>query len=341
MIQFFDVSKNFSAKNSEVNALQNISLTIRDGDIFGVIGFSGAGKSTLLRMVNALEKPSSGHVEINGQNIDALPYNDLRRVRKKIGMIFQQFNLLESKSVYDNIAIPLRLNKTGESEIKKRVHELLQFVNLDAKAESYPSQLSGGQKQRIGIARALATNPSILLCDEATSALDPETTESILQLLERINKELHITILIVTHEIHVIQRLCSHVAVMEHGKVVEQGQVLQVFGSPQQNMTKRFVQTVIPDKIPSSVVEELKKQTNPYKLIKIKFLGKLATDDVLYYINRNYAVRTNVLFATVCELQHTVLGIFIVQLTGSEAAIDEAVSYITEKSIPWQEVNIA
>lgn len=341
MIQFFDVSKNFSAKNSEVNALQNISLTIQDGDIFGVIGFSGAGKSTLLRMVNALEKPSSGHVEINGQNIDALPYNALRRVRKKIGMIFQQFNLLESKSVYDNIAIPLRLNKIGESEIKKRVHELLQFVNLDAKAESYPSQLSGGQKQRIGIARALATNPSILLCDEATSALDPETTESILQLLERINKELHITILIVTHEIHVIQRLCSHVAVMEHGKVVEQGQVLQVFGSPQQNMTKRFVQTVIPDKIPSSVVEELKKQTNPYKLIKIKFLGKLATDDVLYYINRSYAVRTNVLFATVCELQHTVLGIFIVQLTGSKSAIDEATSYITEKSISWQEVNIA
>lgn len=217
MIQFMDISKTFQTKKDTIHALNHVSLTIDDGDVFGIIGFSGAGKSTLLRMVNALEVPTTGHVEIDGKNIDALSYKELRGVRKKIGMVFQQFNLLESKSVYDNIAIPLRLNKADTVQIRNTVMKLLQFVNLEDKADVYPGQLSGGQKQRVGIARALATNPSILLCDEATSALDPETTDNILQLLERINKELHITILIVTHEIQVIQRICNKVAVMEHG----------------------------------------------------------------------------------------------------------------------------
>ena len=233
MIQFMDISKTFQTKKDTIHALNHVSLTIDDGDVFGIIGFSGAGKSTLLRMVNALEVPTTGHVEIDGKNIDALSHKELRGVRKKIGMVFQQFNLLESKSVYDNIAIPLRLNKADTVQIRNTVMKLLQFVNLEDKADVYPAQLSGGQKQRVGIARALATNPSILLCDEATSALDPETTEAILQLLERINKELNITILIVTHEIQVIQRLCNRVAVMEHGQVVESGSVLDVFSNPQ------------------------------------------------------------------------------------------------------------
>ncbi|MCH4218524.1 MAG: ATP-binding cassette domain-containing protein [Megasphaera sp.] len=341
MIKFSDISKTFQVKNETVQALQHVSLTIQDGDIFGVIGFSGAGKSTLLRMVNALEVPTEGQVEIDGKNIDALSHNELRKVRKKIGMVFQQFNLLDSRTVYDNVAIPLRLNHTEQTAMHTTVTKLLEFVNLADKAAAYPPQLSGGQKQRVGIARALATNPSILLCDEATSALDPETTEQILQLLERINKELNITILIVTHEIQVIQRLCNRVAVMEHGRVVETGSVLEVFSNPQQPMTRRFVQTVIPDTIPNSVSNELKNETRNYKLVKMRFLGKNATENVLYHINTNYEVETGVLFATVCELQHTVLGIFIIQITGNEENIRQVLQYIDSLNLQWQEVHLS
>ncbi len=340
MIQFMDISKTFQTKKDTIHALNHVSLTIDDGDVFGIIGFSGAGKSTLLRMVNALEVPTTGHVEIDGKNIDALSHKELRGVRKKIGMVFQQFNLLESKSVYDNIAIPLRLNKADTVQIRNTVMKLLQFVNLEDKADVYPGQLSGGQKQRVGIARALATNPSILLCDEATSALDPETTDNILQLLERINKELHITILIVTHEIQVIQRICNKVAVMEHGQVVEKGSVLDVFSNPQQDITKRFIQSVIPDTIPDTVIEKIRAQKENYKLVKVRFLGDKATDNVLYEINRTFDVQTNVLFASVNELQKNVLGIFILQIIGTDTAIQHVMDYIDSKGLQWQEVII-
>lgn len=340
MIQFMDISKTFQTKKDTIHALNHVSLTIDDGDVFGIIGFSGAGKSTLLRMVNALEVPTTGHVEIDGKNIDALSHKELRGVRKKIGMVFQQFNLLESKSVYDNIAIPLRLNKADTVQIRNTVMKLLQFVNLEDKADVYPGQLSGGEKQRVGIARALATNPSILLCDEATSALDPETTDNILQLLERINKELHITILIVTHEIQVIQRICNKVAVMEHGQVVEQGSVLDVFSNPQQNITKRFIQSVIPDTIPNTVIEKIRAQKDNYKIVKVRFLGDKATDNVLYEINQTFDVQTNVLFASVNELQKNVLGIFILQIIGTDTAIQHVMDYIDNKGLQWQEVII-
>lgn len=340
MIQFMDISKTFQTKKDTIHALNHVSLTIDDGDVFGIIGFSGAGKSTLLRMVNALEVPTTGHVEIDGKNIDALSHKELRGVRKKIGRVFQQFNLLESKSVYDNIAIPLRLNKADTVQIRNTVMKLLQFVNLEDKADVYPGQLSGGQKQRVGIARALATNPSILLCDEATSALDPETTDNILQLLERINKELHITILIVTHEIQVIQRICNKVAVMEHGQVVEQGSVLDVFSNPQQNITKRFIQSVIPDTIPNTVIEKIRAQKDNYKIVKVRFLGDKATDNVLYEINQTFDVQTNVLFASVNELQKNVLGIFILQIIGTDTAIQHVMDYIDNKGLQWQEVII-
>lgn len=340
MIQFMDISKTFQTKKDTIHALNHVSLTIDDGDVFGIIGFSGAGKSTLLRMVNALEVPTTGHVEIDGKNIDALSHKELRGVRKKIGMVFQQFNLLESKSVYDNIAIPLRLNKADTVQIRNTVMKLLQFVNLEDKADVYPGQLSGGQKQRVGIARALATNPSILLCDEATSALDPETTDNILQLLERINKELHITILIVTHEIQVIQRICNKVAVMKHGQVVEQGSVLDVFSNPQQNITKRFIQSVIPDTIPNTVIEKIRAQKDNYKIVKVRFLGDKATDNVLYEINQTFDVQTNVVFASVNELQKNVLGIFILQIIGTDTAIQHVMDYIDNKGLQWQEVII-
>ena len=340
MIKFVDISKTFTVKKQKVQALSHISLEINKGDIFGVIGFSGAGKSTLLRMVNALEKPSTGQVIVNGEDINTLNITRLRQVRKQIGMIFQQFNLLNSKTVYDNVAIPLVLNKMAPEEIHKRVLELLQFVELSDKTAAYPNQLSGGQKQRVGIARALATNPSILLCDEATSALDPETTEAILKLLEKINKELKITILVVTHEIHVIQRLCNKVAVMEKGKLVETGSVLDVFGNPQQDITKRFVRTVIPDTIPPSIVAALHKENKPFKLLKIHFLGEKAKDNVLYHINRFLEIETSVMFASVTELQKTVLGVFVIQVVGEAENFTKVTNYLDEQQLPWEEVSI-
>lgn len=340
MIQFADVSKTFKGKGSATQALQHVSLDINDGDMFGVIGFSGAGKSTLLRMVNGLEMPSEGKVVINGQDLNRISHNQMRKLRKSIGMVFQQFNLLESRTVFDNVAIPLRLNKVDKDTMHKKVMELLDYVNLADKANAYPSQLSGGQKQRVGIARALTTDPSILLCDEATSALDPETTESILQLLERIHQELNITMLIVTHEIQVIQRLCNRVAVMERGKVVEQGTVLDVFSNPQQEMTKKFVRTVIPDQIPPSVVAKIHAEKENYKILKLRFLGENATEPLLYHINKNFAVQTSVLFASVNELQKTVLGIFILQITGDDLEINKVIRYIDECRIQWQEVEL-
>ena len=218
MIRFEHLSKTFQTKDGAFEALKDVSFEIEKGDIYGVIGYSGAGKSTLIRMVNALERPTSGKIFVEDKDIGSLSAKELRSLRKGIGMIFQQFNLLESKTIYDNVAIALKLNGTPKKDIEARVNELLEFVELSDKKSYYPGQLSGGQKQRVGIARALANNPSILLCDEATSALDPKTTDSILDLLKKINETLHITIVIITHEMNVIQKICNKVAVMDFGK---------------------------------------------------------------------------------------------------------------------------
>ena len=322
-----------------IDALQDVNLSIADGDIFGVIGFSGAGKSTLLRMVNRLEDPTEGEVLINGVNILAQSHDALRRMRKKIGMVFQQFNLLESRTVYENVALPLILNKTDAVQMERTVTTLLQFVGLSDKKDAYPSQLSGGQKQRVGIARALSTNPSILLCDEATSALDPVATEQILQLLKRINKELGITILIVTHEIDVIQKICNRVAVMELGRVVEQGSVLDVFSDPQKEITKRFVKTVIPNEVPRSVLEKLKAETRPYLLLRVRFLGDEAAENLFYHLNHDLGVETNILFANVCELQGEALGMFILEIIDEQDGVQKAKAYFDEHGLSWKEVD--
>src|SRR5699024_2487255 len=228
LIELKNISKIYKRNNTETQALKDINLHINKGDIFGVIGFSGAGKSTLIRLVNYLEKPTKGKVIINNHDLNHYPVRQLRKLRKDIGMIYQHFNLLNSKTIYQNIAIPLVLEKENKKIIQKRVIELLEFVGLEDKVDSYPNELSGGQKQRIGIARALATNPSILLCDEITSALDPNTTDSILKLLQKINETYNITIMIITHEMNIIQKICNRVAVMEDGKVIEEGTVLDV-----------------------------------------------------------------------------------------------------------------
>lgn len=340
IISFENLSKRYEKKGQIFVALDNVTFKVNKGDVYGLIGFSGAGKSTLLRMVNALETPTDGKVFVKGVDLTSLKEGKLREVRKDIGMIFQEFNLLETKTVFDNIAIPLVLRHESKQKIKSRVEELLKFVGLEDKAKALPGELSGGQKQRVGIARALATEPEILLCDEATSALDPDTTESILNLLARVNKELNVTILFVTHTIRVVQKLCNKVAILEHGKLVENGSVIDIFSKPKSTIAKRFVETVIPSKIPESIVAELKKYEANYKVIRIFFHAEHATDDVIWQINAKLGVHTNVMFASVTELQGRVLSIITLQLTGNEEDFKKVEDYINSHGIAFEEVPV-
>ena len=340
IISFENLSKRYEKKGQIFVALDNVTFKVNKGDVYGLIGFSGAGKSTLLRMVNALETPTEGKVFVKGVDLTSLKESKLREIRKDIGMIFQEFNLLETKTVFDNIAIPLVLRHENKQKIKARVEELLKFVGLEDKAKALPGELSGGKKQRVGIARALATEPEILLCDEATSALDPDTTESILNLLARVNKELNVTILFVTHTIRVVQKLCNKVAILEHGKLVENGSVIDIFSKPKSTIAKRFVETVIPSKIPESIVAELKKYEANYKVIRIFFHAEHATDDVIWQINAKLGVHTNVMFASVTELQGRVLSIITLQLTGNEEDFKKVEDYINSHGIAFEEVPV-
>lgn len=340
IISFENLTKRYEKNGQTFVALDNVTFKVNKGDVYGLIGFSGAGKSTLLRMVNALETPSEGKVTVKGVDLTNLKENRLREVRKDIGMIFQEFNLLETRTVFDNIAIPLVLRHENKHKIKERVDELLKFVGLEDKAKALPGELSGGQKQRVGIARALATEPEILLCDEATSALDPDTTESILNLLARVNRELNVTILFVTHTIRVVQKLCNKVAILEHGKLVENGSVIDIFSKPKSTIAKRFVETVIPSTIPESIVTELKKYDGNYKVIRIFFHAEHATDDVIWQINAKLGVHTNVMFASVTELQGRVLSIITLQLTGNEEDFKKVESYINSHGIAFEEVPV-
>ena len=332
MIRFEHLSKTFQTKDGAFEALKDVSFEIEKGDIYGVIGYSGAGKSTLIRMVNALERPTSGKIFVEDKDIGSLSAKELRSLRKGIGMIFQQFNLLESKTIYDNVAIALKLNGTPKKDIEARVNELLEFVELSDKKSYYPGQLSGGQKQRVGIARALANNPSILLCDEATSALDPKTTDSILDLLKKINETLHITIVIITHEMNVIQKICNKVAVMDFGKVVETGSVIQVFSDPQSDIAKRFVGNLIHDVIPEPLVESIRRETRNSRLLRIKLENTDSTEPLLWDINRRFEVETNILYSTINVIQGIVVGIMLVLFIGSDEEIKKAERYILESN---------
>ena len=340
MIRFEHVSKTFQTKNGPFDALKDVSFEIEKGDIYGVIGYSGAGKSTLIRMVNALETPTSGNVWVEGKDIGTLNQKELRNLRKGIGMIFQQFNLLESKTIYDNVAIALKLNGVSKKDIEKRVTELLDFVELSDKKYSYPGQLSGGQKQRVGIARALANNPSILLCDEATSALDPKTTDSILELLKKINEMLHITIVIITHEMNVIQKICNKVAVMDYGQVVETGSVIQGFSDPRSDIARRFVGNLIRDVIPEPLVESIRRETRNSRLLRIKLENTDSTEPLLWEINRRFEVETNILYSTINVIQGIVVGIMLVLFIGTDAEIEKAEQYILESKEEYREVTL-
>ncbi|MGZ0084823.1 methionine ABC transporter ATP-binding protein [Caldibacillus thermoamylovorans] len=338
MIEFRNVSKIFKSKTRTIEALKNINLTIEKGDIFGVIGFSGAGKSTLLRMVNLLEKPTSGQIFVDGQDLSKLSEKELRQAKKNIGMIFQHFNLLRSKTVFDNVAMPLKLRKIPKSRIEDRVNELLRFVDLSDKANSYPNQLSGGQKQRVGIARALATNPSILLCDEPTSALDPQTTTSILQLLKRVNQEYDVTILIITHEMEVIKQICNRVAVMQNGEIIEEGTILDIFSKPKTETARNFVRSVLKDEIPQSIFNILQSNGKFSKIYNVEFIGESSSKPVLSQVAKSFAVDVNILFGSINELQGVPFGNLIVELQGEEAEIARAYDFIVQQNVLVNEV---
>ena len=337
VIEILNVEKVFKNKKSEVYALRNVSLKVEKGDIFGIVGYSGAGKSTLLRLVNLLEKPTSGSVKIEGKEIINLSEKELNILRKNIGMVFQQFNLLESQTVYQNLKIPLIISGTPKNSIDKRIEELLDFVGLKDKKNSSVSKLSGGQKQRIGIARALATHPKILLCDEATSALDPKTTKSILELLKKINNEFGITILLITHEMEVVKEICNKVAVMQDGEIKEQGNIIEIFTNPQENITKNFISSIINNNIPESLKEELDLNL---PVVKLTFLGEKSGQPLISEINKKFDISTKILSASVNELSNTILGVLVVQLEGNPVIINEVEEFIKNRGVKIERMEI-
>ena len=336
MIRLENVSKTFTDSNKEVHAVNNVSLTINDGDIFGIIGFSGAGKSTLVRCINLLEKPTDGKVFVDDAEITALSGKELRKARKKIGMIFQHFNLMPSRTIFGNVAYPLRGSGLSKEEIKEKVHHLLELVGISEKENAFPSQLSGGQKQRVAIARALANDPNILLCDEATSALDPQTTKSILKLLQQLNQTLGITVVVITHEMAVVKEICNRVAVMDHGDVVEEGEVFHVFASPKEPLTRSFIKTT------SNLqkIEELIEADSPVVatkkgelIVRLSYVEKNTSEPLISTVTQKFGIILNIVFADVEIVQNAPIGGTVAIVSGEGSRIDEALQYLRDKNV--------
>lgn len=339
VISLKDISKKFSTKQGTIVAVDNVNLTIKQGEIFGIIGYSGAGKSTLIRLLNGLEKPTSGQIVVNDKEITSISEGKLRQVRQKVSMIFQHFNLLWSRTVAENIAFPLEIAGVPKEQRATRVRELIELVGLEGRGDYYPSQLSGGQKQRVGIARALANRPEVLLCDEATSALDPETTDSILDLLISINERLGLTIVLITHEMQVIQKICNRVAVMENGHVVEEGDVLEVFQNPQQPITKRFVTQVSENNQSQQTIENLQELYPNGKLIKLVFVGDQTEQPILSRLIKQFDLEVNIVQGNITHTKSGAYGTLILQIDGDASAIDKAILFIHEQKVHTEVIN--
>ncbi|MDF2546710.1 MAG: methionine transporter ATP-binding protein [Anaerosolibacter sp.] len=331
MIQIKQLSKIYSKGKNQVSALEDINLTIEQGTIYGIIGLSGAGKSSLIRCINRIEEPTSGEVWINNVDITHLSPGELRKVRKKIGMIFQNFNLLSSKTVFDNIAFPLRLNKTPENVVKEKVMALLKLVDLTEKAHVYPSQLSGGQKQRVGIARALVSDPDVLLCDEATSALDPKTTKQILSLLKEINQGLGLTIVIITHEMEVIKEVCTDVTILEHGRVVEQGKTIDIFSKPGNEITKHFVDQI----------QHLPTHLHNGTLLSLSFTQGSAGEPVISKLIKDLQVDVNILAGKIEWIQEKPIGKLTVEVDRNTVPLAQIIDYFEKNHVRVEVFNYA
>lgn len=336
MIELQHISKTFCAGGQTVAALRDVSLTVKQGDIFGVVGLSGAGKSTLVRCINLLERPDSGHVLLDGEDLTAMSEQELRRRRQSIGMIFQQFNLMPSRRVRDNIAYPLSDKARTKEQKLARVRELLELVELRDKALAYPAQLSGGQKQRVAIARALATEPKVLLCDEATSALDPKTTLSILALLKRVNRELGVTIVLITHEMAVVKTVCTQVAVLEDGAVAETGSTLSLFSSPKTEAGRRLTDSAYGSDRLRALCESgwpILRQSEDRRLALLRYPAESADEALISYISRIFEVDCNILFGNMELIRGNALGSLGLVFTGTPDRIDGAIDYLRRKGV--------
>ena len=336
MIEFTHVSKDFGSGEKMVRAVRDVSLTIQDGEIFGIIGFSGAGKSTLVRCINLLERPTNGTVVVDGKEMTALSPRELRMARRKIGMIFQHFNLMPSRTVFGNVAYPLQGQGLSKQAIQNKVRKLLKLVDIADKETAYPSQLSGGQKQRVAIARALANDPKVLLCDEATSALDPQTTKAILTLLKDLNQKLNLTIVMITHEMAVVKEICDHVAIMEHGQVVEQGEVFSLFADPKQPITQNFIRTT------SNLqkIEELIAEGSPVVLlqpgeviVRLSYIQKNVSEPLISTLSQRFQISLNIIFADIEIVQDAPIGGTVAILSGEREQITKAMEYLIEKNV--------
>jgi D-methionine transport system ATP-binding protein len=346
MIEIQSVSQRFDGPGGAVDALSNVSLSIPRGEIFGVIGHSGAGKSTLIRTLNLLNRPTSGRVLLDGQDLTALDARRLREARRKIGMIFQHFNLLSSRTVFGNIALPLELAGVDKVDIRRRVGRLLDVVDLAALADRYPAQISGGQKQRVGIARALANEPKVLLSDEATSALDPETTASILGLLKNINRQMGLTIVLITHQMDVVKQICDRMAVMEAGRVVETGRVIDVFLTPRHDVTRTMIGGVMSHELPEAVLRRVRAKLAENTsagiqshLYRLGFVGSSVEEALLSQVARRFDLNFSILHGQVDEIQEQTFGSLAVLVKGGAAQVDPAIAFLREHGVTVEELD--
>lgn len=330
MIEIKDLVKTYETEKGDVKALRGINLEINDGEIYGVIGLSGAGKSSLVRCINLLERPTSGEIIVDGVDLSKSTNKDLRESRKKIGMVFQHFNLLKNKTVFDNIAFPMIISGCPKDRIKKKVDELIELVGLTGKENVYPSQLSGGQKQRVGIARALSNEPKLIMCDEATSALDPSTTKQILELLREVNKKLNITIIIITHEMEVIKNICHRVAIMEDGVIIEKSSVRDILIDPSTDTAKEFFGKV---DMESRNLAYQKARTGKGKIINAIFVGETSTDPFISYMVKNYDIAASILLGHIEEQNDELIGNLVLKLTGDNDEIDRAIDYLIQSGV--------
>ncbi|EAR54380.1 putative ABC-type metal ion transport system, ATPase component [Photobacterium sp. SKA34] len=335
MIEIKQLNKVFYQGDKAINALSDINLTIKQGTIFGVIGSSGAGKSTLIRCVNLLERPSNGQVIVDGIDLTTLSNQKLTLARRKIGMIFQHFNLLSSRTVFDNVALPLELANTNKATIKTKVTELLALVGLEDKHQSYPANLSGGQKQRVAIARALASDPKVLLCDEATSALDPATTHSILELLQEINRKLNLTILLITHEMDVVKRICSEVAIIGDGKLVEQGSVGDIFSHPKTELAKDFIRSTLDLSIPADYQARmtLTQVENSFPLIRLEFTGASVDAPLISQVTRKFGLDISILSSDMDYAGGVKFGLMLAEFFGDQDSVENAVHFLRQNKV--------
>ena len=347
MIELRGITQTYQGSQGLVEALKGIDLTIQPGEVFGIIGKSGAGKSSLVRVINLLNRPTTGRVIVGGQDLTQLNDAQLREARREIGMVFQHFNLLSSRTVFDNAALPLELAGMDKAAIRARVNPLLELVGLAHLADRYPAQISGGQKQRVGIARALASRPKVLLSDEATSALDPETTRSILDLLRQVNRELGLTVVLITHQMQVIKQVADRVAVIEAGRIVEQGRVLDVFTRPQQAITKSLIDEILPQELPASVLDHVRKLAGQLsagrtgQLLRLSYAGDSAYQPILSQLIRQFGVDMSILHGQVDEIQDETFGSLAVYASGEADSVRGAVAHLRAGGVEVEEVAVA